>query len=270
MKVRWKSTLILLAAISFPAIADAGILRQYNAPVDPASVGFSLGGFGSFSAGPISNDLARPAWRTTINTLNAQRSYLAGGFSAAELSDIATDGFTWTLDARVLRNIGGSHTMGNPQTLLGFSTNFNGRRWDIGLGLDTSDNTVAVLTSSIDVGGAGGSVRNFGTQFVLPGNGYHRYQLVYDPTANNADFFIDGTKVFDDYDGTTSFVGSWSLGWGTHGGGQSHVSFAQLTTGDSATVPEPAGIPLLGIMLTTLLLNRRSRSDIAWMPLIAG
>lgn len=259
---RFSIKVLVLAGLSCSlASAQAGIIREYNAPVAPASTGFTPGGFGSFSEGPLNNDLGRAAWRTTGNTLGAQRPYLAGGFSTAELNDIAANGFTMTFDGRAIRNIGGSHTASNPRTLTGFSTNFNGRRWDVALGLDASDNTVAILSNSIDVGGGGGAVRNFGSHFVVSGNGYNRYQLVYDPIGNNADFFINGTKVFDDYAGTTSFVGNWSLGWGVHGGGQGNVSFVQLASGDTTSVPEPTTFALLSLLAPILVGNRRRRSS---------
>jgi len=128
-------------------------------------------------------------------------------------------------------------------------------RWDIGIGLDSGGDTVAVLPNTVDGFGPGTSVREFGSSYTLTGSGstYNSYELVFDPNTDTAALWVNGTQVLTDYTGDTSYVGNDGLVVGGVSGGQVNFSFAELTVASSPPpVPEPA---TGGLIAGTVLLG---------------
>jgi hypothetical protein len=119
-------------------------------------------------------------------------------------------------------------------------------RFEIDLRLDSHGNTVAVLPTSFDNGGPGISCRAPGPSSTLTGDDWHTYQLVYSPTTQLADLFIDGVDRIQGYAGHTSFVGN-GLIWGAESGGQGNFNLVEAETGTLSTAPEPSTMILGGV-----------------------
>ena len=131
-----------------------------------------------------------------------------GPLTASQRAAIASDGFTLTLVARALQNgLAPDYTTSNPVVIDYALVAYANVRWEIDLGLNSHGDTVAVLPNSANLGGPGGSVRSIGANYTLTGSGstYHTYQLLYDPTTNSADLFVDGVLRLTGYTGNTSY-----------------------------------------------------------------
>jgi hypothetical protein len=225
------------------------------------SEGFSIQSFGAASTvGAIANDMGRDAWSISGQSQSSQFGYNSGTLSTEQLADISNDGFVLTLRARVIQGLAPAYSPGTPIVIGGAQADFNGKRYEVQLGLDSVGDTVVVLPSSIDAGGPGQSIRAPGPSYTLIGSGssYHTYQLVYDANSLSADLFVDGIQRIGSYSGHTSFVSDRGLVWAAHSGGQGNFDFVELVS-PSAVIPEPSGFALIALGgLIAALLRRRN------------
>jgi hypothetical protein len=242
----------------------AGLIIAHQGSTDPATEGFTPDACCAPSTvGPIANDVGFPAWSIAGSATNSQFAYISGTLSAAQMADIATQGFVLTLEARVLQGLAPVYDAVNPIVIVGAAVEIGSKRIEIELGLDSNGDTVAVLPTSIDSSGPGQSVRAFGPSFTLTGSDstYHNYQLVFDPGTQLADLFVDGVDRIQDYAGNTSFALNRGLGWGAWSGGQGNFNVVQLAAPQIA-VPEPSSLLLLsigGLGLTLCLVFRQTK-----------
>jgi hypothetical protein len=126
----------------------------------------------------LTNDQGLPAWSIAGSGQSSQFVYVAPGLTASQKSDIASQGFTLTLVARVLQNgLAPAYTISDPATIAGASVNYAGVRWEIDLGLNSQGDTVVVLPNTIANNGPGDSIRSVGASYTLTGSGstYHTY-----------------------------------------------------------------------------------------------
>lgn len=80
-------------------------------------------------------------------------------------------------------------------------------------------------------------------------NGYHLYEILFDPTDGKADFFVDGSLRFSDYEGSPAGgIGIVQFG-SSNGGfdGQGNYNLVQLEV-----VPEPSTWVMMGIGVAAL------------------
>jgi hypothetical protein len=242
--------LATLALLLGAGSAKAGFTISHNGATDPAAEGFTIGSSGSSSsAGPLANDLGLPAWRITGSAQDSQFGYLSGALTASQQADVASQGFTLTLVARVVQGLAPAYDSTYHITIGAAHLDNGVRRFEIDLGLDSNGDTVAVLPTSIDAAGPGGSIQSPGPSYTLSGsgNGYHTYALHYNPATQLADLFVDGVDRIQGYAGHTSFVSNGGLVWAAFSGGEGHFNLVQLTSGAATAVPEAASLTLLGI-----------------------
>ena len=226
----------------------ADLIGLHSGTTDPLTEGFTTVSFGASStAGPISNDLGKPAWSIAGSAQSSQFGYASGALTATQQAEIAATGFVLTMVARVVQGLAPPYDSINHVVIGGADLDTGVKRFEVDLGLNSSGNTVAVLPTSIDNGGPGFSIEAPGPSFTLSGNDWHTYQLVYNPTTQLADLFIDGVDRIQGYAGHTSFVANRGLVWGAFSGGRGDFNLVEAETGTLSTVPEPSTMFLGGV-----------------------
>ena len=241
------AAVILLASGASRARAGQ-VLALHQGATDPTTEGFTAGPrVGSWAVGPLANDLGLPAWKITSLSLSSQYAYVAPGLTSPQLAEIASQGFTLTMVARVLQNgLAPAYTSSDPVTIAAALVSYAGVRWEIDLGMNSNGDMVAVLPTTVDIGGPGDSYRSFGQSYTLTGSGstYHDYQLLYNPSTDSASLYIDGVLRLSNYTGETNFYYDTALAWAGLSGGQGNFNLVQVQTG-LASVPEPSSVVLM-------------------------
>jgi hypothetical protein len=226
--------------------AKADLIASHQGATDPTTEGFGLWPFnGGISTSAISNDMGLPAWSITSTPPGSQQAAYNATLSAAQESALLTQGFTVSLEARAVSGAVYSTPTNEPTaaTILGLST----VRYDLELGLDANGNTIAILANSVGLNGDG-SFNIPGASVTVSGNGYHLYQLAYNPVSQTADLFIDGVDRIQGYQGHSEgnlFAGFY---FGALDHGTANFNLAQLETGLDivGAVPEPSTMFLGG------------------------
>ena len=241
------ATLILLSVEARPSVA--GAIYTHTGSTAPTTEGFTgeVNVGPASTTGPLANDQGMPAWFIAGLGQSSQYIYVAPGLTTSQQADIASQGFTLTLVARVLQNgLAPAYTTSDPATIGAALVDYAGVRWEIDLGLNNQGDTVVVLPNTVDALGPGLSYRSFGASYTLTGSGstYHTYQLFYDPTTKVADLSVDGVTRLTGYTGETRFYFDSALVWSALSGGQSNFNFVQVQTG-MASIPEPTSLTLL-------------------------
>ena len=233
--------LVALLMVATTPIASAAFLIEYQAPADPTTAGFStiFVGPAPLVNEPIQNDLGHPAWSISGLDLSSQFVYISGALSAEQKADLANEGFTLTLRGRVLQGTAPAYDAGSNTVIGGAVLDIVSMRYDLVLGINSSGNAVAVLITSNDALGPGGSIRGFGPSYTLNDAGYHTYELVFNPQTQSASLFVDGTERISGYTGhTTQFLFDRGLEFGVLSGGGMNFNFVQLTSPMVSPVPD--------------------------------
>lgn len=225
------------AATTLPLPAE--LLSAHNGTTDPLTENFDEQYFiGSGPLVPVTNDQGHPAWEITDTNISDQLEYIdQRSLSSSQVAEIASQGFTETLVARVTRNNDLAPAWDQSSVAIGScSTDVlyqldGGPRFDIDLAINSNGDTVVILPTTIGFG-PGGGVTETGLTDTLTGSGYHRYQLYYNPATRSANLYIDGYLALSGYTGETAFLGYSRLYWGTTGGGQGFYSQVELQTGN--------------------------------------
>ena len=246
--------------------AEAGIIVSHQGTTNPTTEGFSgvTVVAPASTAGPLASDLGLPVWQIKGSGQSSQYVYAAPGLTSSQQSDIASQGFTETLDARVLSNgLAPAYSSSDPVTIGDSLVSYAGVRWEIDLGLNSAGDTVVVLPTSVSTG-PGNSVRSFGPSYTLTGSGstYHTYQLQYNPVTHLANLSVDGTVVLMNYSGNASFYYNTALSFGAYSGGEGNFSSVEVKSG-LASVPEPSGFVLMAIGIVGLIGVARRRGRLA-------
>lgn len=251
-------TLLLLPAIlSGPSsAATADVLFHYSGPTDPVSQGWTASAAASgISVGSLPNDNGTgvDAWFVE-DTSTAVGSFF--GYSqtlnSSQLTTAASDG--WTLRAR-LRVANDGDSVGNQgSVMVDFINGTTQYGMAFGSQLD-GDPVISLPDSNVD--------QFSGLSFTLEGggNGYHLYELVYDPVADSADLFVNGIERISNYTGRSGGLESVRFGaLSSLDTGQGNYNLIQFEVGPTA-IPEPTSLWLLagGAVVTGWRHRRRQR-----------
>jgi len=243
-KMRWFTVFAICVFATFWASqVQANFTFTHSGSSDPVSEGFAVWPFSNsgFAVGSVHNDMGYEAWSITGLTQSLQYAYYSGPLSPSQKADIANQGFVLTVKERVAQGMAPIYTPGNP-VIVSVAAIFTGsKRFDIALGVDSNGDTVVVLPDLIGV--PGGVFVTPGSSLTLTGSGssYHTYQLVYHPTTQLADLFVDGIKRIQDYAGLTYTTiernsrGTYSTIWGAMNGGQANFNFVQYSSSPALT-----------------------------------
>lgn len=248
--------LVSVAALSCGLIASANaVTTLHTGANNPLSEGFSVFNCcGPAVVSAVSGDQGLDAWQIAASATGSQYGYQSGAFSASDKAAYAAQGLVVSFTARVLQGAAVSvYSAANPVILAGAGIDNGTRRYQVELGLDANGDTVAVLPTSIDNGGAGGRLRaHGGISYTLTGlgNGYHSYSLVLSPNAAAATLFIDGVERLSGYGGYNNIVSDAGLSFAAVSSGVARFAQVQVSA-----VPEPAmallllaGIPMVSVL----------------------
>ena len=191
------------------------LLSGHNGTTDPTTENFVASSFaGSGTVGPATGEVLS-AWEVTSDTPTAQVGYTdSRPLSASQQAEIASQGFTVTLVARVDRNGVAPAYDQYPAFIGGVSVVYQldgVPRWEIDLGINSKGDTVVILPTTSGYGSQPGVVVDTGLTYTLSDSGYHTYQLYYSPATSSASLYIDGQLVLSGYTGETAYVGNWRL-----------------------------------------------------------
>ena len=208
------------------------LLSGHNGTTDPTTENFVASSFaGSGTVGPATGEVLS-AWEVTSDTPTAQVGYTdSRPLSASQQAEIASQGFTVTLVARVDRNGVAPAYDQYPAFIGGVSVGMGSVRWEIDLGINSKGDTVVIPPTTVGYGSQPGVVVDTGPTYTLSDSGYHTYQLYYSPATSSASLYIDGKLVLSGYTGETAYVGNWRLQWWALNGGQGFYNQVKLETG---------------------------------------
>jgi len=241
-----------LIGLTLAGSAQAAFDIKHAGSVDPVMEGFTVEACcGQSASGPALGDLGRDAWSITGQERSYQFGYYSGALSPTQKADIGSQGFVLTLEARASQGVAPVYDSSSHITVGGAAVDMGTSRFEIGLGVDGSGDTVVVLPTSIDPLGPEGSIRTPGPSYTLVGSGssYHTYQLVFNSEIQAADLFVDGTERIRGYTGDPSFLDNKGLKFGAFSGGQINFAQVQLTS----PVPEPSGRAMMGAGVLLLI-----------------
>ncbi len=222
------------SAVLNQTVKKADLLSAHNGSTDPTTENFGYSTFGG-PAGYVgqATDQGRPTWEITSGSLSAQIYYTDNRpLSASQQAEIASQGFTLTLVARVDRNGVAPAYDQYPAPIGWASVGLGNLRWDIDLGINSKGDTVVNLPTTVGYGSQPGVVVDTGPTYTLSNSGYHTYQLYYSPATNSASLYIDGKLVLTGYTGETAYVGNWRLYWGAQNGGKGFFNTVKLEAGN--------------------------------------
>jgi len=126
-----------LWAMPRSARAQTSFIIAYNGSTDPTTEGFTpTVSVGVSTTGPIPDDMGLAAWSIAGSATNSQFGYQSGALSPAQQADIASQGFTLTLEARVVQGLAPTYDDVNPVVIAGTNLDTGTTRWEIDLGLN--------------------------------------------------------------------------------------------------------------------------------------
>ncbi len=240
--------LIALLFVSASGRARAGLLVfSHTGATDPILEGWTRTSGANVTFGPVINDLGLgiDAWYVYDNgaTLGDLGAYLQTP-SPAIVSLGNTYG--WKLSAFIRVLPGSGAPAGSPMVLYRDGT----RSWQMHFGTTSSGDPIVRLIT--------GTSPPSGPAFTLAGgaNQYHLYELIYDPVADAADLYVDGTLLY------TGYVGfSWSERYVYWGAGSSYdVGKGHFSRVEFYVNPEPSTLALwCGLAAGAAVYLRRRR-----------
>ncbi|MBP7933542.1 MAG: hypothetical protein KA354_02735 [Phycisphaerae bacterium] len=241
------SGLVVVALLGGLAGAlQAGIIAQHLGASDPLTEGFTTP-----NAGGSISDEAEPSWRIVgpASSLNRYRF--------ATLETDWRDPAGWTGTVRV-KAVGSADwdSEGLPRVGAEFRTDTH--LWAIKVSAGDGALTKGLYNAAADT---------FGPVLISaavdPTDGFHTYQIYYNPAIDSGEYYIDGTWVGTVPSSLVPALNLNELQWGasTSAGGEGNASYSivQLETGKNI-VPEPVSIVTLlaGLAATTLRPRRRA------------
>ena len=178
---------VVLALCLLPAASADTVVFEHQGQQGPVTQGWTQvpgpGAEGNVVVGPIASDApdGSPTWIIQDNsTASGSRWFYEGTPTPGEMTQALADG--WTLRARI-------RVVNAPDALdysVGVEVATGDRRFALFLSADSAGNPSALLWD-----GSGTS----GSSVALTGSGYHVYEMVYDPTTQTVDLYLDDTTT---------------------------------------------------------------------------
>jgi cysteine-rich repeat protein len=160
---------------------------------DPSTAGWTLVGPGTgVAAGPIAGDRGLDAWNVDDNSTASGSTLtyvIPEATLAGDLAEAAADGWTLRLRLRVVEIPDGTDFSVQSEFADGST------RWNLRFGSDAWGNPILQT-----IGGTTVDLSDLD-------DGYHWYELTFDPDAGTADLFVDGTlRLTDDPGGAIALT----------------------------------------------------------------
>jgi len=241
--------MVLAAVAPIPVLADTTLIEHLGAN-DPALEGWStVGGGANVLTGPVLNDLGLgiDAWSVDDGTtaVNSVRFYDFTP-SGSQVADADTHGWCRIVRLRV------GDTPETPDRAIFTDYSSESTRWRMEFGSDRQGDPIVLLQTGLN------GVDDEGTLFTLSGggDGYHTYELRYDPLLDSADLYIDGTERVSGYAGYPDTSNGPRITFGAGQAtaiGHAHFSLARFRTVDPPQ-PVPSSTRALEIALPLALI----------------
>ena len=207
--------IILITLVILTGHIEASVIFSHTGSTDPTNEGWvvepSFAPSGRPSSGGISNDAGSGfnAWfiNDDLSTLGSTWFYTK---TPTPEENNQANTFGWTLRAR-LRIVDTPDLVSNAGAII-FEYADGVTSYRMALGAEADGDPIVLLT---DGGSTNGSTEATGASFTLDGggNGYHLYEMVFDPVIGSVDLFIDGIERLSDYTGIASTLFN-RVAWG--------------------------------------------------------
>ncbi len=217
----------------------ADVIIEHLGSTDPTTEGWGTLGTGTEMGYP---DNINSAWTLDDDSTTASRAYYYAP-TLQEQTDVNT--FGWNLS--VTLQVTDVDNAPDYTRYVDYVDNINGVRWGLNFGSDASGNVIV-------------SLRDNDWELNLGDSGVHTYSLVYDPAAETASLYIDGstTAALSGYTGGDDApVTNSTVRWGSSA--NVPVGSADYYSVTFSQIPEPAESGLLLGMLLLGLCYRLKR-----------
>lgn len=189
-----------------PDVGFAQVFIQHVGQADPTTEGWT-GDLGvGVTEGPIANDLGLDAWSIDDSTTAANSTRLYT-FVPSPVIVSAVRNHGWRLRAR-LRVV---DTPENADRAIIAEFIDGTTRWRMDFGSQPDGDPIVLLQTGVSAAGD-----DTGLVFALEGggNGYHLYEMVFDPASQTVDLFIDGLERVSNFMGMATGITRVAFGSG--------------------------------------------------------
>ena len=209
----------LLGMALWCSVGFADTVALHQDAANPLTEGWSVFR-GPVNTGPINSDVGGyNAWKVE-DTGGSQEGGYEVALTTQQLTDAAGEG--WTLRVR-LRIIDNNQPV-NDAVIAGINLGSSGFILNFGA---TNGTPIVSL-----IGGPSATLTGYD-------NGYHLYELVYDPAVGSADVLVDGVEQISNFTGWNGTFLDETIAFGSGaggGGGAGHYNLVQLEIGGVASV----------------------------------
>ena len=249
---------LAILVVTHAGTTTAQVLYSNMGSADPSSNGRTAEIGSGNTAGPLLDDNGTgvDSWFTDdAGTNSDSRSSYKAVPTAPELELLSTQG--WTLSALLRLPNPSDNIDGSPVLVFRNGT----RSYDLYFGTQPDGDPVVHLQDALTAT-AGISGQTIPLEGI--GDGYHLFELVYDPIQGSADLFVDSVALSMAY---TGYAASFThVGWGnfsSSGTGRGNFAFVSLAAIEPVPAASVGSRLLLGLILTAVaigLLNRQYRT----------
>jgi hypothetical protein len=185
----------------------SSVIAEHKGGTNPTQEGWTASE-GTAPHGLVTNDQGYDAWNINDNQTAGSAASYTKNLSSSDLTQLATK--RWKLSTRV-RVVDNNDSPGDISVWNELDT--GSKRYGLHFGSDASGNPIVILPTaftSLPTGYTGYSYT------VQGGSKYHLYELIFDPTTNKAEVYVDGVLQISapNYQGVTVSPRGPYLRWG--------------------------------------------------------
>ncbi|MDJ0844720.1 PEP-CTERM sorting domain-containing protein [Crocosphaera sp.] len=205
-----------------------------NNPVDEGWTKRVVSSGNNVTVNPVIDDLGLgiDAWSVDDNVRGGQSGiYYVTGVADLDATEVLTQEWTLTGRLRVIDRYTGTFGLAS----IGFGMRLNNRIWQLFFTQASNGDPIVRLGTG---GGAGRDINLTGF-----GNGYHTYELSYDPETVSTTLTVNGMEMFTNYTGFSSPGNGVGFSFGSYSNyddGQGNYNLIKFEVGQA--VPEPLTI----------------------------